>query len=159
MELLHSPPKSSVWRIFWGDWSMTWKGKLGVNRGVLTCSTGEAAWPWRDMHITSGSPLLQLGGCDLMASKVQQQCRLTAKVYVAIWDRSRNLWITRKASWPLTHRGALFPVNLGVMELLHHYLKRVLSKTWTLQKLFSASYASWVLFTLLYRYLLQVRLN
>ena len=50
IELLHSPPKSSVWRIFWGDWSMTWKGKLGVNRGVLTCSTAQAAWPWCDMH-------------------------------------------------------------------------------------------------------------
>ena len=54
-----------------------------------------------------------------MASKDQQRCRLTANVCVTSWDQSRNLRITRKASWPLTHRGALFLVNPGVIELLH----------------------------------------
>ena len=33
-----------------------------------------------------------------------------AGIDLATWDRSRDLRITRKASWPLAHRGALFLV-------------------------------------------------
>ena len=36
------------------------------------------------------------------------------------WDRSRDLRIPRKASWPLTHRGALILVNPGVIEPLQY---------------------------------------
>ena len=42
-----------------------------------------------------------------------------SQTIVAGRDRTRDLLITRKASWPLAQRGALFLVNPGVIEALH----------------------------------------
>ena len=43
------------------------------------------------------------------------QSLLTNNLWVASWARSRDLRITRKASWSLTQSGALFLVNPGMV--------------------------------------------